>query len=107
MENRDYYVKHNKDVNNQDVKIYCSTFFSELKFLGKYKKTHFVRGLGDHYHTCFDTKLGNGTYEIRCIPSDFTLCTYSIDQPWIPDFSNTEITVLLTHQILYILAYVK
>ena len=55
--NREYHVQHNKDVDHQDVKIYCSkNQFPGLKFLGPHKKPYGVHGLGKHYHMCFDTK---------------------------------------------------
>ena len=57
-ENRDYHVQHNKDVENQDVKIYCTTNqFPELKFLGAQSKPNGVRGIGKHYQIRFYPKL--------------------------------------------------
>ena len=58
-------MQHNKDVEYQNVKIYCATNqFPELKFLGTYKKPHGVCELGKHYHMCFDIKLVHDTYAI-------------------------------------------
>ena len=36
---------------------------------------------------CFDPKLGHGTYEISCIPCEFTKYTSIIDKPWYPGVS--------------------
>ena len=81
-------MKHNKDVEQQDVKMYCVTDqFTQLKFLRPHKKTHGVCGLGNNYYTHFDTKLGHGIYTISRIPCTCTSWTYSIDQPWIPGFT--------------------
>ena len=42
--------------------------FPELQFLGPHNKLNCVRGLGNHYHMRFDTKIGHGTCEIYHIP---------------------------------------
>ena len=75
----------NKDVDNQDMKMYCATNqFPEFQFLGPQNKPHGVYGLGKHYHVCFYTKLGHGTCEIRRITCSSILCTSVLDQLWIP-----------------------
>ena len=75
-------MKHNKYVKHKDVKMYCWTNqLTELKFLGPKNKPHGVCGLCNHYHLCFYTKLGHGTYAIRHITCACTLWTYSINQP--------------------------
>ena len=85
--NRDYYVQHNKYVENQDVKMYCETNqFTELKFLGPHNKPHGACGLGKNYHMRFNPKLGHGEYVIHHTPCACTLCTSSIEQPWIKGF---------------------
>ena len=59
----EYHVKHNEDVEHQDVKMYCSkNQFPELEFIGPHNKTHGVSGLGKHYHMRFDSVLGHITY---------------------------------------------
>ena len=71
--------------------MYCTTKqFPELKFLGPYTKPHGLRGLGNHYHMRFVTKLGHGTYEIRCMPCYCSFSAYIIDQPWIPGFLSQQ-----------------
>ena len=46
-----YHVQHNKDVNNQDVKMYYATNqFPSLNFLGTHNKPHGVREFCNHYH---------------------------------------------------------
>ena len=61
--NREYHVKYNKDIEHQELKLYCDTnHFNESKFLGTHNKPPGVCGLGNHYHMCFDTKLGHITY---------------------------------------------
>ena len=63
--------------------MYCATNqFHDLNFIGIHNKPHGVRGLGKNYHMRFDTKLGHGTYAIRCIPCDCTYCTSIHDQSW-------------------------
>ena len=39
---------------------------------------------------CFDPKLGHGTYEISCIPCEFTKYTSIIDKPWYPGVSTHQ-----------------
>ena len=73
-------MQHNKYVGHQDVKMYCATNqFPELKSLGPNNKPHGVRGLGKHYHMCFDTKLVHGTCEMHSIRFDCPTCTSMID----------------------------
>ena len=79
-----YHVQDNADVAHQDVKMYCNTNqFPELPFCGPYSKPHGVRGLNNHYHLCFDPKLGNGVCEIFCIPCSCVACTLMMYKPWI------------------------
>ena len=83
LTNRYYHVGHNKDVNHQYMNMYSATTqFSELHLIGPHNKPHGVRGLGKHYHIHFDPKIGHDTCEISHIPSDYSLCTYMLDQPW-------------------------
>ena len=71
--------------------MYCVTNqFPGLKFLGPYKKIHVVHGLGKHYHTHFDTKLGHGRYSIYHIPCACTFSTSIIDQTWISGFPEQK-----------------
>ena len=85
MENRYYHLQHNKDVEHQGVKMYCSTNqFPELCFIGPNNKPHGVRVLGNHYHMSFDPKLGHVTCAMRCIPCYCNFCTSIIHQLWIP-----------------------
>ena len=100
-------MQHNKDVEHQDLKVYCSTnHFPELNFLGPHKKPHGVRRLGKHYHMCFDPKLGHVTCAIRLIPCSFNLCTSIIDQTWVSGFPAQKKS-LSTCQRLHILAFVR
>ena len=86
--NREYHVQHNKDADNQEVKMYCATNqFRELQFIGTHTKPHGVCELGKNYHMHFYTKLGHRTCEINCIPCDCSLCTYILDQPWVTGLS--------------------
>ena len=49
--NREYHVQNIKDVDRQDVRIYCDTNqFTEFYFLWPHNKQHGVCGLGNHYH---------------------------------------------------------
>ena len=74
-------MQHNKDVEHQDVKIYCvKNQFPELNFLGPHKKTHGVPWLDNHYPMCFDPKLGHVTYKICCIPFVCTSCKYILEK---------------------------
>ena len=91
--NREYHVQHNKCVEHQDVRMCCpAKQFPSLKFLGPQNKPHGLRGLGKHYNTRFDTKLVHGTYAIRRVPCAYTFCTYSLDQTWIPSFTEQQQT---------------
>ena len=74
-------MQHNKYVEHQDVKIYCSTNqFTGLNFLGPHNKPYGVCGLDKHYYIRFDIKLGHGTCAINCMPCACTLCNYILDQ---------------------------
>ena len=85
--NREYHVEHNKDVEHQDVKMYCDiNQFPNVNIVGPHNKPHGVHGLGKNYHMCFDTKIGHGTYGIFRIPCACTSCTYSLEQPRIKGF---------------------
>ena len=62
-----------EDVEHQDVKIYCNTnHFPILPFCGPPKQTHGARGLVNHYHMWFDTKLGHVTCAIHLNPCECT-----------------------------------
>ena len=63
---REYHVQYNAAVEHQDVKIYCNTSqFPLLSFCGPHSKPHGTRGLSNHYHFRFDTKLGIGVCAIK------------------------------------------
>ena len=56
--------------------MYCNTNkLPALPFCGPHPKPHGVRGSSKHYHLHFDTKLGNGVYEISRIPCGCVACT--------------------------------
>ena len=60
--NREYHVQQNKDVEHQDVKIYCATNqFTKLQFLVRHKKPRGERGLGQNCHMHFYPKLRHVT----------------------------------------------
>ena len=81
---RQHHDQDNADVAQQDVRIYCNTNqFPALPFCGSHSKYHGARGLGKHYHLCFDPKLGNGVCAILHIPCAFVACTSILDKPWI------------------------
>ena len=62
-------MQKDKDVEHQDVKIYCNTNqFPLLPFCGPHKKPHGARGLGKNYQMLFDPKLGHVTCAICRIP---------------------------------------
>ena len=87
LTNKEYHVHYNKDVEHQDVRIYCAiNQFPRLKFIGRHNKPHGIHGLGKHHHMSFDPNIGYVTYPIRRILCDCTLCNYIIDKPWIPGF---------------------
>ena len=93
--NRDYHVQHNKDVENQGVKIYYATNQSpSLQFLGPHNKPHGVRGSVKHYHMRFYPKLVHVIYAIHCIHYACTLCTSILDQPWIPGLEHRNNLVI-------------
>ena len=57
--NMEYHVQHNKDVEHQDVNIYCATNqYPELQYFNPHNKPHGVRRLDKDYHMRSDTKLG-------------------------------------------------
>ena len=73
---RKYNVQDNADIELKDVKMYCNTNqFPTLPFCGPHSKPHGARGLGKHYHLCFDPKLVMGKCEIRRIPCACVACT--------------------------------
>ena len=73
---RQYHVQDNFDVVHKYVRIYCNkNQFPELPLCGPHSKPHGSRGMGNHYHLRFDTKLGNGVCAISRIPCDFVACT--------------------------------
>ena len=79
-----YHVQDNASVEHKDVKMYCTkNQFPTLPFCGPYSKPHGARGIGKHYHLCFDPKLGIGKCEIRRIPYACVPCTSMLDKPWI------------------------
>ena len=89
--NREYHVQHNKDVDHQDVKIYCATNqFHELQFLGPHNKLHGACGLVKQHNMCFDTKLGHVTCAIPHIPCACTSCISIMDQPWVPSITTQK-----------------
>ena len=84
-------MQQNKYVKYQAVKIYFSkNHLHGSKFLGPHNKPNGVHGLDKHYKMSFDTKIGNGTYAIHCIPCDCTPCTSIIDQPYIIVFQSQK-----------------
>ena len=79
---RQYHVHNNADVAHKYVKMYCDTNqFPELPFFGPHPKPCGARGLGKHYHLCFDPNLGHGICEICRTPCDCVACTSMLDQP--------------------------
>ena len=54
--------------------------FPGFQFLGPHNKPHGVRGLCDHYHMRFDTKLGHVTCEICRIHFASPPYTFMLDQ---------------------------
>ena len=79
-----YHVQENTLVELKDVKIYCNTNqFPALPLCGPHSKHHGARGLGKHYHLCFDPKLGMGVCAIRRIPCGCVSCTSMLDKAWI------------------------
>ena len=64
--------------------MYCNTNqFPELSFSGPHYKPHCKRGLSQHYHLRFDTKLGMGVYAMHSIPCACVACKSMMDKPWI------------------------
>ena len=47
------------------------------------KNPHGARGLGKHYHICFDPNIGHVICEIIRIPCACVSSTSMLDQPWI------------------------
>ena len=73
------------------MRIYCNkNQFSALLFCGPHSKPHVARGLSNHYHLRFDTKLGNGLCEICRIPFSCVACTSMLDKPWISVIPSDE-----------------
>ena len=65
-------------------KKYCNTNqFLELPFCGPHPKPCGASGLGKHYHSRFDPKLGHCICAIHHITCAFVACTSMLDQPWI------------------------
>ena len=88
---RQYHVQDNSDVSHKDMKMYCDTNqFPALTFCGSHTKPCGARGLGKHYHLCFDPNLGHGICEICRIPCDCVACTSMLDQPWISGVHSTK-----------------
>ena len=104
----EYHVKHNKDVDNQDMKMYWATNqFSELQFLGSYNKPYGVCGLVNHYRDCFVTKLGHGKCTICLIPFSFTPITFILEQSCVPGILAQKQPRYQPSQILHILSCVR
>ena len=83
--NREYHVQHNKDVELQDVNMYCAkNQFPKFSCCGPHNKPNDVRGLGKNYPMCFYTKIGHGRCVIFRITCAYTKCTSILDQTWIP-----------------------
>ena len=81
---REYHLQYNAYVAHKDVKMYCDTNqFPTLPFLGSHPKPHGSRGLGKHYHICFDPNIGHGVCAICRITFAFVACTSMLDQPLI------------------------
>ena len=71
--------------------MYCKTNqFSALTFCGPYFKPRGARGLSNHYHLRFDTKLGNGICTILRIPCACVTFTSMLDKPCISDITSDE-----------------
>ena len=88
---RQYHVQYNSDVAHKDVRMYCNTNqFPALPFFGPHSKPRGARGLINHYHLRFDTKLGNGVCAILCIPCDCVACTSILDISWIYGIPSDE-----------------
>ena len=81
---REYHVQDNASVELKDLKMHCNTNkFPTLPFCGPHSKSHGARGIGKHYHLCFDPKLGMGKCAILRIPCACVPCTSMLDKPWI------------------------
>ena len=92
--NREYPVQHKKYVDHQDVNIYyAKKHYPELKFLGPHKKSHVLRGLGKHYHMCFDPNICHRTCAICHIPCACPPRTSILDQPWDPVMAEQHNTL--------------
>ena len=82
--NMEYHVKHNKDVDNHEGKVYLSTNqIPELQFLVPHNKPHGVGGLGKNYPTSFYRKLGHEIYAIHFILYDCNSFNSILYQPWV------------------------
>ena len=62
--------------------------FPELLFSGLHFKPHGARGLINHHHLRFDTKLGMGVCEIRLILCACVACKSMLDKPWVSGISS-------------------
>ena len=81
--NRENHVKNNEDVEDQQLKMYCTKKqFNRFTFCGPHNKPHDVHILWKNYHMCLDTKIRHGTCVIRRIPCECTQCTSTLDKPW-------------------------
>ena len=88
---RQYHVQDNANVAHQDVIIYCNTNqFPALPFCGPYSKPHGARGLSNHYHSRFYSKLGNGIFSILRIPCACVAYASMLDKPWISSIPSDE-----------------
>ena len=77
-----YHVQDNVDVVYKDIIMYCNTNqFPALPFCVPYSKPHGARGLSNHYHFRFYSKLGNGVCAIICISCACVACTSILDKP--------------------------
>ena len=73
------------------MKTYCYTNqFPTLPFCGSHLKPHGPKGLGQHYHLCFDPNLGHGICEIHRILFTCVACTLMFDKHWISGIKSTK-----------------
>ena len=87
----EYHVQDNSDVSNKELKMYCDTNkFPAFPFCGPHPKPHGARGLMNHYHLRFDTKLGHGIYGILHTTCACVACKSMLDQPWIPGIHSKK-----------------
>ena len=84
-------MQNNKDVEHQEVKMYCVTNkIPEFQFLGPHKKPHVVRGLGKHYHVRFDPKIGHGACAMHHTPCGINMCTSMLENPWVTGMTEHQ-----------------